>query len=123
MSQIDRFYKKSVQGRDGNIFTRLEELEESVRRMKLADRTTIINQIITQGIEFISTSVAGGTNDPTDPAFTGIILSKSGQYVNGVLYHFALVIDGVVFTGMGDDGGTPVSDTGLSQAQVMARMS
>ncbi|MBI3165167.1 MAG: hypothetical protein HYZ24_10830 [Chloroflexi bacterium] len=119
----DRFYKKSVQGREGNIFTRLEALESLVQRLQLKDTTTVINQIITQGIEFISTSVAGGTNDPTDPAFTGIILSKSGQHVNGVLYHFALVIDGVVFTGMGDDGGTPVNDTGLSQAQVMARMS
>lgn len=110
----DRFYKKSIQGREGNIFTRLEALESLVQRLQLKDTTTVVNQIITQGIEFISTSVAGGTNDPTDPAFTGIILSKSGQHVNGVLYHFALVIDGVVFTGMGDDGAGGVTVSGLN---------
>lgn len=111
---MDRFYKKAVTGREGNVFTRLDALESLVQRLQLKDTTTVINQIITQGIEFISTSVAGGTNDPTDPAFTGIILSKSGQYVNGVLYHFALVIDGVVFTGMGDDDAGGVTVSGLN---------
>lgn len=110
----ERFYKKAIEGRDGNLSLRVEALEEKLRRILLKDATTIINQIISQEIEFISTSVAGGTSDPTDPAFTGVVLSKSGQYINGVLYHFALVIDGVVFNGLGDDGSGAATVNGLN---------
>lgn len=124
---IDRFYKKSVLGKDTNLFLRVEVLEEFIRLLKSGANGTSVTQnisnIIYENREIILSSVAGGTTDPTDAAFTGVVISPSGQYINGVLYHFALVIDGVVFNGLGDDGGTPVSEIGLSQAQVLARIS
>lgn len=112
---IDRFYKKSINGKKGNLFQRVEWLEELVRNLQVRDTTNFITQIIQENKEIILSSVAGGTTDPTDPTFTGIVISPSGQVIGGVLYNFALVENGVVLTGLGDDGGTTivVNESGL----------
>jgi len=42
-------------------------------------------------------------------SFSGIIISPQGRTLNdGITYSFAIVVDGVVVSGFGDDGGTPV---------------
>lgn len=103
---IDRFYKRSIVDRDKNLFLRVEELEEAIRSLKAGRpiSVTTIQNIIENEWEFIRPSVAGGTSDPTDPTFTGVIISHSGQMINGVLYHFALVDNGVAWWGQGDNG-------------------
>ena len=105
---IDRFYKEAINGRKGNLFTRIEKLEELIRNVQVRDVTNHITQIINQEKEIILSSVAGGTTDPTDAAFTGVVISPSGQTIDGVLYNFALVEDGVVITGWGDDGASVI---------------
>jgi hypothetical protein len=109
---LDRFDKLSVTGRGGNLFLRVEALENVLQDLLTSGYAVLDQQsvsgVVSENWEFIRSSVEGGTNDPTDPAFTGVVISQSGQWVGGVLYHFALIEDGVVITGWGEDGGTIV---------------
>lgn len=111
-SYLERFYKEAINGKKGNLFTRVEWLEELIKKLQVGDTTNFITQLISENKEIIQPSVHGGTADPTDPTFSGIVISPSGQLIDGILYSFAIVIDGVVFAGFGDDGGTPVIVTG-----------
>jgi len=87
---IDRFYKKSIVNRDKNLFLRVEALEEMLRAIKTGRPVSVTNiqNIINENQEIILPSVVGGTSDPTDPAFTGVVISPSGQTIGGVLYNF-----------------------------------
>ena len=105
---LDNFYKASINGKKGNLFTRVKALEEMLREVKIGNVTQNITNILYENREIILSSVAGGTIDPTDPTFTGVVISPSGQTIDGVLYNFALVEDGVVITGWGDDGGSVI---------------
>lgn len=101
----ERFYKKSVLGRDENLFLRVESLEKWRDAFKAGSGSVIqnISNLIYENREIILSSIAGGTTDPTATDFTGVVISPSGQTINGVLYNFALVENGVVLTGMGQD--------------------
>jgi len=105
---IERFYKKAINDKKGNLFTRVDWLEGMIKNLQVRDVTNYVTQIIDQNKEIILSSVAGGTTDPTDAAFTGVVISPSGQNIGGVLYNFALVEDGVVITGWGDDGASVI---------------
>jgi len=105
---VERFYKEVMNGKKGNLFTRVEWLEENLKRLQVGDITQFITNVIQENKEIIQPSILGGVSDPTDATFSGIVISPSGQMIDGILYSFAIVIDGVVFTGFGDDGGTPV---------------
>ena len=101
---INRFYKKTITGRKGNVFTRLEWLEEHTKRTAVKDITQIITNIVNENKEIIVPSIVGGTQDPSDPAFSGIVISPSGQMIDGVLYSYAWVVEGVVMSGIPDTG-------------------
>lgn len=105
-SYIDAFYKKVVTGKKGNLFQRVDAIEELLKNLQVRDPRTYITQIVQEQKEIILPSVLGATSDITDPTFTGIVLSPSGQVFDGITYSFAIVVDGVVITGLGDDGGT-----------------
>lgn len=112
---INKFYKKAITGRKGNVFTRLDYLEEHQQRTAVKDVTNIITNVINQNKEIILPSIVGGTNDPTDPTFTGLVISPSGQTINGVLYSYAWVVNGLVIsglpsTGSGDPPPVPTND-------------
>jgi len=51
----------------------------------------------------------GTITDPTDPAFTGIVISQTGIDIGGTIYHFAIINNGVIITGLGESGGSPVT--------------
>lgn len=104
-SYIDAFYKKVVTGKKGNLFQRVDAIEELLKNLQVRDPRTYITQIVQEQKEIILPSVLGATSDITDPTFTGIVLSPSGQVFDGITYSFAIVVDGVVITGLGDDGG------------------
>jgi len=101
---IDAFYKKAINGKKGNLFTRVDALEELLKNLQVRDTTQFITQIIQENKEIIIPSLVGGVTDPTDETFSGIVISPSGQLIDGVLYSFAIVVDGVVISGIGDDG-------------------
>jgi hypothetical protein len=100
----DAFDKKSIQGRQGNVFTRLDALEALPRQALFRDLTQQIISIIGDNDEMIVPLYPGGVSDPADSAFSGLVISRNGQTINGIAYSFAIVFNGVVFLGIGDDG-------------------
>jgi len=117
---FDNFYKKVINGKKGNLFTRMEWLENQVKRMKSRDVNNFLTQIIQNNQEIIMPTIKGATANPYDPTFTGVIISPNGIVFGTTSYSFAIVENGVVVSGFGDDGGLVVSIIGLSQAQVLA---
>jgi hypothetical protein len=90
---FETFYKRIINGKKGNVFTRLDWLESQVRKMGAKDVTNFITQIIQNNQQIIMPSVPGGTADPTNAAFTGVIISPQGVLLpsDGVVYTFAMV--------------------------------
>lgn len=109
----EKFYKNTVTGRDGNLFTKVDWLMDQFRKLRFGDTTNFITQIIQNNQEIIMPSIPGGTRDPTSASFTGVIISPNGILLpsDGILYTFAIVVNGVAVWGTGDDGGTPVEST------------
>ena len=105
---VERFYIEAVKGKKGNLFTRVEWLEENIKSLQVGDITQFITNVIEENKEIIQPSIKGGVSDPTDATFSGIVISPSGQLIGGILYSFAIVVDGVVVSGFGNDNGTPV---------------
>ncbi len=108
----ERFYKEAINGKQGNLFKRVEALEKLLKHLQVKDPTNYITQIVQENKEIIIPSLLGGVSDPTDPTFSGIVISPSGQMIGGVLYSFALVVDGVVVTGLGSDTTTIITGGG-----------
>jgi hypothetical protein len=108
---FENFYKKIINGKKGNLFTRVDWLEDQFRKMRAGDTTNFITQVIQQNKEIIMPSVPGGTSDPTSAVFSGVIISPLGVLIpsDGVVYTFAVVVDGVVVSGVGDNGGTIIT--------------
>lgn len=104
----EEFYKEAVTGKKGNLYTRVAWLEDALRRLAVGDITQYISQVIYDNKRIVVPSVLGGNPDPTASDFSGIVIDPDGQIIDGITYSFAIVIDGVVFTGFGNDGGTPV---------------
>jgi hypothetical protein len=109
---VERFYKEVMNGKKGNLFTRVEWLENAIKHLQVGDITNFITNIINENKEIIQPSIQGGVSDPSDPTFSGIVISPLGYNIGGIIYSFAIVVDGVVVTGFGSDGGTPVVITG-----------
>lgn len=103
----DQFYKNAINGKKGNLFTRMDAIEAALKHLQVRDVTNYITQIVQENKEIIIPSVLGGNPDPTAADFSGIVISPSGQMIGGVLYSFAVVFEGVVLTGVAD-AGTPV---------------
>jgi hypothetical protein len=117
---FETFYKRIINGKKGNVFTRLDWLESQVRKMGAKDVTNFITQIIQNNQQIIMPSVPGGTADPTNAAFTGVIISPQGVLLpsDGITYTFAIVVNGVAVWGAGDSGGVPVVPIGGANTNV-----
>lgn len=113
---VEKFYKEVMNGKKGNLFTRVDWLEDQLKRLQVGDITEFITNVITENKEIIQPSITGGIMDPTDATFSGVVISPSGQMIDGILYSFAIVVDGVVITGFGSDGSSTtvvVSSSGI----------
>jgi hypothetical protein len=117
---FETFYKRIINGKKGNVFTRLDWLESQIRKMGAKDVTNFITQIIQNNQQIIMPSVPGGTANPTDAAFTGVIISPQGVLLpsDGIVYTFAVVVNGVAVWGAGDSGGVPVVPIGGANTNV-----
>jgi len=119
---VERFYIDSIKGKKGNLFTRVQWLEDNFKRLQVGDITQYITNVIQDNKEIIQPSIKGGNSDPTSVLFSGVVISPAGVTIGGIIYSFAIVVDGVVITGFGDAGGTPVV-VGVTHSQIMARIS
>ena len=103
-NEFDDFYKHSINGRKGNVFTRLDALEKRLTHIITRSTTNYISQIINENKQIIMPSVLGGVADPTDPAFSGVIISPTGILLNdGITYSFAIIENGVVVQGVANN--------------------
>ena len=59
---LDRFYKKAVNGKKGNLFTRVDALEELLRHLQVRDVTQYITSIVNENKEIIIPSLLGGVS-------------------------------------------------------------
>jgi len=104
-NKVNRF---DMNVQKGNVLSRLEALEEAVRHFQTRGINLDVTNVEMGMTEIIMPAISGTTADPTDAAFTGVVISPNGQLIDGVLYNFALVENGVVVSGWGDDGGVVV---------------
>jgi hypothetical protein len=91
MSEEDfnRFYKRAINGKKGNLFTRVEKLEEERRKAGVFDITNIVNSIVTNsglGGDVISDSASSvDDNIATYNGIDGKHIQDSGIAITNVL--------------------------------------
>jgi len=77
------FYKKAVDGKNGNLFNRVTDLENALKRNNVRDITNIINLIASEGVagSYLSdvTTDATLTGDGTtgDPLHVKVVISPT----------------------------------------------